>query len=369
VFGAADHRHMGQALRLASRGRYTSHPNPRVGCVIVNNGRVIGSGWHAMAGGPHAEIVALNACETSARGATVYVTLEPCAHQGRTPPCVDALINAGVGHVVIAMQDPNPLVAGQGEASLRNAGIKVSSGLMRDQAKSLNAGFVSRMERGRPRAVLKLAASMDGRTAMANGESKWITAPPAREDVQHLRAASSAIICGVGTVIADDPSLNVRSPAIDTGGRQPLRVVVDSRLRVPPSSRLLTLPGTTLIAGAVSDIERQQRLQQAGAQVELFPNAAKKVDLGLLMDRLAELECNDVLVETGSRLAGVFLGEGLIDELVLYLAPQLLGTNARGLVEVPGLESLADRVQLQLVDVRQVGPDLRIRARVAARDS
>jgi len=369
VFGAVDHGHMSHALRLAARGRYSSHPNPRVGCVIVNDGRVIGSGWHALAGGPHAEVVALHACETSARGATVYITLEPCAHHGRTPPCVDALIDAGVAHVVIAMQDPNPLVAGKGEASLRNAGIRVSSGLMREQAISLNAGFVSRMERGRPRAVLKLAASLDGRTAMANGESKWITAPPAREDVQHLRAASSAIICGVGTVIADDPSLNVRSPAIDTGGRQPLRVVVDSRLRTPPSSRLLTLPGTTLIAGAVSDIERQQRLQQAGAQVELFPNAAKKVDLGLLMARLAELECNDVLVETGSRLAGVFLGEGLIDELVLYLAPQLLGTNARGLVEVPGLESLADRLQLQLVDIRQVGPDLRIRARVAARAS
>ncbi|MGB5250986.1 MAG: bifunctional diaminohydroxyphosphoribosylaminopyrimidine deaminase/5-amino-6-(5-phosphoribosylamino)uracil reductase RibD [Gammaproteobacteria bacterium] len=367
MFSAADHEHMSRALRLAERGRYTSHPNPRVGCVIVSEGRVIGSGWHAQAGGPHAEIAALDACGDSAGGATAYVTLEPCAHHGRTPPCVDALIDAGVRHVVIAMQDPNPLVAGKGEASLRKAGITVASGLMQEQATRLNAGFVSRMQHRRPRVVLKLAASLDGRTAMASGESKWITSAPAREDVQHLRAESSAIISGVGTVIADDPSLNVRSPDIDTGGRQPMRVIVDSRLRTPPASRLIGLPGVTLIAAAVDEPEQHQHLRRAGAMVELFPNASGKVDLGRLLERLARLECNDVLVETGARLAGMFLAESLVDELVLYLAPHLLGSGARGLVEIPGLETLADKVQLQLIDIRQVGPDLRIRAQVAAR--
>lgn len=367
MFSAADHGHMSDALRLARRGQFSCHPNPRVGCVITVNDEPISSGWHAVAGGAHAEIVALERAGAAARGSTVFVTLEPCAHHGRTPPCVEALIAAGVARVVVAMEDPNPLVAGQGLAALRAAGVDVQCGLLADQAAALNAGFVSRMQRGRPRTVLKLAASLDGRTAMANGESKWITGPAARADVQHLRAASSAILTGVGSVISDDPSLNVRATALDTGGRQPLRVVVDSRLRTPPGARLLGLPGQTLIFGALEDASAQRALERAGARIELLPNDSSKVDLQRLLTRLAELECNDVLVETGARLAGIMVNAGLIDELVLYLAPHLMGDEARGLVELSGLVLLADRVQLELIDVRQVGPDLRIRARLEAR--
>lgn len=367
MFGAADHGHMSEALRLARRGRFSCDPNPSVGCVVVADQQTIGSGWHAVAGGAHAEIAALEQAGEAARGSIVYVTLEPCAHHGRTPPCAEALIAAGVSRVVVAMEDPNPLVAGQGLAMLRAAGIEVQCGLLGDQAAALNPGFVSRMQRGRPRTLLKLAASLDGRTAMANGESKWITGPAARADVQRLRAASSAILTGVGTVITDDPSLNVRDAALDTGGRQPLRVIVDSRLRTPPDARLLRLPGRTLICGARGDASTQRALERAGARVELLPNEAGKVDLHRMLSRLAELECNDVLVETGARLAGIMVSAGLIDELVLYLAPHLMGHEARGLVELSGLAGLADRVQLEFIDVRQLGPDLRIRARLETR--
>ena len=367
MFTAADHRHMGQALRLARKGEFSCHPNPRVGCVLTVDDRIVGSGWHGVTGGPHAEVVALRDAGDGARGATAYVTLEPCSHEGRTPPCTDALIAAGVSRVVAAMEDPNPRVAGDGLAALGAAGIGVQCGLLRDEAAALNAGFVNRMTLGRPRTMLKLAASLDGRTAMASGESKWITGPAARADVQRLRAASSAILTGVGTVISDDPSLNVRAEELDTGGRQPLRVIVDSRLRTPPDARMLDLPGRTLIAGATDDAGLLQALEQAGATVERFPDRQGKVDLTRLLTRLGELECNDVLVETGSRLAGVMVGAGLIDELVLYLAPHLMGAGARGLVELPGLVSMADRVQLEIIEVRQVGPDLRIRARFAER--
>jgi diaminohydroxyphosphoribosylaminopyrimidine deaminase/5-amino-6-(5-phosphoribosylamino)uracil reductase len=354
---------MSHALQLARRGQYSCHPNPRVGCVITQGEQVVGSGWHAVTGGPHAEIEALRLAAGHARGATAYVTLEPCAHQGRTPPCTDALISAGLKRVVAAMEDPNPRVAGQGLAALRAAGLAVECGLLGEDAAALNAGFVSRMTRGRPRTVLKLAASLDGRTAMASGESQWITGPAARADVQRLRAASSAVLTGVGTVISDDPSLTVRDTALDTGGRQPLRVIVDSRLRTPPDARMLRLSGQTLIAGATGDSAAREVLERAGARVERFADHQGKVDLARLLARLGELECNDVLVETGARLAGVMVGAGLIDELVLYLAPHLMGTEARGLVELTGLSSMADRVQLTMTDVRQIGPDLRIRAR------
>lgn len=362
MFGAPDYRHMSHALQLARRGQYSCHPNPRVGCVITQGEQVVGSGWHAVTGGPHAEIEALRVAGGRARGATAYVTLEPCVHQGRTPPCTDALVSAGLKRVVVAMEDPNPRVAGQGLASLRAAGLAVECGLLGEDAAALNAGFVSRMTRGRPRTVLKLAASLDGRTAMASGESQWITGPAARGDVQRLRAASSAVLTGVGTVISDDPSLNVRDTTLDTGGRQPLRVIVDSRLRTPPDARMLRLSGKTLIAGATGESAARKVLEGAGARVELFADHQGKVDMARLLARLGELECNDVLVETGARLGGVMVAAGLIDELVLYLAPHLMGTEARGLVELTGLSSMADRVQLTITDVRQIGPDLRIRA-------
>ena len=361
VFTAADHEFMARALRLAARGRYTTQPNPRVGCVIVAGGEIVGEGWHRVAGGPHAEIDALTAAGPRAAGATAYVTLEPCAHHGRTPPCVDTLIAARVARVVAAMTDPNPAVAGRGLAALAAAGIEVASGLLATRAGALNAGFVSRMTRGRPRVTLKLAASLDGRTALADGTSQWITGPAARADVQRLRAASSAILTGIGTALADDPSLTVRAPGVDTAGRQPLRVVLDSRLRLPASARMLALPGRTLVFAADSGAD-DAALAAAGAVIERLPAGARGLDLRAALRRLAEHECNDVLVESGPTLAGALVEAGLADELVLYLAPHLLGASARGLFALPGLSTMADRVQLRITDLRRVGDDLRLRA-------
>ena len=360
MFSVADHRYMARALGLARRGRYTADPNPCVGCVIENAGEIVGEGWHRRAGEPHAEIEALAACDERARGGTVYVTLEPCSHHGRTGPCAPALVDAGVARVVIAMEDPNPRVAGDGRRLLQAAGIAVDSGLLGDEARALNAGFVSRMGRGRPRVSLKLGASLDGRIAMADGESQWITGAESREDVQRLRASSSAVLTGIGTVLADDPSLNVRSPRYDTAGRQPLRVVVDSRLRTPVGSRILAQPGRTLIACVADD--RADTLRDAGAEVIACPGETGRVDLDGLMTALAEQECNDVLVEAGPRLSGALVGAGLVDQLIIYLAPSLLGASARGMFELSGLEKLTDKVQLGIVDVRHVGRDLRIRA-------
>lgn len=366
AYTATDHRFMALALRLAGGGRYTTHPNPRVGCVLVRDGEVVGEGWHRQAGGPHAEIAALNAAGPQAAGATVYVTLEPCAHQGRTPPCTDALIAAGVARVVVAMTDPNPRVAGAGAAALRGAGIEVDNGLLAAAAGDLNAGFVSRMARGRPRVTVKLASSLDGRTAMASGESQWITGPAARADVQRFRGASSAILTGIGTVLADDPSLNVRAAAIDTAGRQPLRVVLDSRLRMPPTARMLTLPGRTLVFAAATATEAAERtLVAKGASIERLTPGAPSLDLRRVLARLAELECNDVLVEAGPTLSGALAAAGLIDELVLYLAPHLMGDAARPLFALPGLAQMADRVQLAVTGLRMVGDDLRVRARIS----
>ena len=262
IFTDTDARHMARALELARRGLYTTDPNPRVGCVIAKDGKIVGEGFHARAGEPHAEINALRAAGAAARGATVYLTLEPCCHHGKTPPCTEALIAAGVARVVAAMQDPNPRVAGQGFAELKQAGIGNASGLMQSEAEVLNPGFISRMQRGRPFVRVKLAASLDGRTALANGESKWITGEPARADVQHWRARSSAILTGIGTVLADDPSLNVR--AFDVG-RQPLRVVLDSQLQMSPKAKMLALPGATLVVTASNDAARAEALRQAGA--------------------------------------------------------------------------------------------------------
>lgn len=367
AFPADDYRYMARAVRLAERGRYTTHPNPRVGCVIVCDGRIVGEGWHRSAGGPHAEVEALERAGGELRGATVYLTLEPCSHQGRTGPCAPILAASGVARVVVAMEDPNPAVSGGGLKILRDAGIEVQTGLLEEESRRLNAGFISRMIHGTPRVIAKVAASLDGRTAMASGESRWITGPDARADVQRLRASCSAVLTGVGTVLADDPSLNVRSSDIDTAGRQPLRVVVDSNLRTPVTARLLSLPGETLVAcgsGAAGSA-----LQAAGVELLQCPGRDGRVDLRDLLRALADRECNDVLVEAGPTLTGGLISAGLVDELVVYLAPHLMGDGGRGMFSLIGTETLADRVQLEVLDARQVGEDLRVRARVRHRES
>ncbi|HHJ17483.1 MAG TPA: bifunctional diaminohydroxyphosphoribosylaminopyrimidine deaminase/5-amino-6-(5-phosphoribosylamino)uracil reductase RibD [Gammaproteobacteria bacterium] len=361
---------MAEAIRLAARGVYSTHPNPNVGCVVVRDGEVVGRGWHRRAGGPHAEVFALREAGDKARGADVYVSLEPCSHQGRTPPCADALVEAGVRRVVVAMQDPNPLVAGQGLARLHAAGIEVESGLLEPQARALNPGFIARMQRGRPWLRLKLAASLDGRTAMASGESKWISGDAARRDVQRLRARSSAIVTGIGTVLADDPSMNVRLTADQLNGetpvRQPLRVVLDSRLRMSAQARMLTLPGETLLLTGVTDSSRWQDLQQAGAEVAAVELEQGRPQPDAVLRLLAQRDINEVLLECGPTLAGAFMRAGLVDELVLYMAPHLMGDSARGLFHLPGLERMQDRIALEWQDVRQVGDTLRITARPAA---
>ena len=366
----ADHAFMARAVQLAELGRFTTDPNPRVGCLIVRDGDIVGEGWHRRAGEPHAERHALIEAGKRARGATAYVTLEPCCHQGRTPPCTDGLLEAGVARVVCAMVDPNPLVAGRGLRLLAEAGVAVETGLLEAEARALNPGFIKRMERGRPYVRCKLAASLDGRTAMASGESQWITGEAARRDVQRLRAGSSAILTGIGTLLADDPSLNVRLDADDLPGlrpgeaiRQPLRVVLDSLWRTPAIARILTLPGTTLIVGAVDDPGRMAKLKGAGAEVFLCPGDSGQVDLAALMSELARREINEVLLETGPTLAGAAVSEGLVDEILIYLAPHLMGDAGRGLFSLPGIERMRDRIPLAIVDVRAVGRDLRITAR------
>ncbi|TSA11574.1 MAG: bifunctional diaminohydroxyphosphoribosylaminopyrimidine deaminase/5-amino-6-(5-phosphoribosylamino)uracil reductase RibD [Betaproteobacteria bacterium] len=351
---------MAEALRLAEKGLYTTTPNPRVGCVIARAGQAVAAGWHETAGGPHAEIVALRAAGANARGATAYVTLEPCNHHGRTPPCVDALIEAGIARVVAAMQDPNPSVAGSGFAALRAAGIQVESGLMQEEAQALNIGFVSRMNRGRPWVRMKIAASVDGRTALANGRSQWITGPEARRDGHAWRARACAVLTGIGTVRDDDPQLNVRD--IETP-RQPLKVVVDSRLQLPLSAKLLA-SGKVLIAAAVEDKARIAALQDKGAEVLLLPNAQGKVELAQLMRELARREINEVHVEAGFKLNGSLLGEGLVDELLIYLAPCILGDGASGMFSLPELGDLAQKRLVQFGEVSTIGADLRVLARV-----
>ncbi|BAU48660.1 diaminohydroxyphosphoribosylaminopyrimidine deaminase [Sulfurifustis variabilis] len=360
-FDAADARHMARALELARRGLYTTDPNPRVGCVIVRDGRVVGEGWHARAGEAHAEVVALHAAGERARGADVYLTLEPCAHHGKTPPCVDALIGARVARVVAAMRDPNPRVDGGGFAALQGAGIRWAVGLLEDQARALNPGFVLRMAHGRPFVRVKLAASLDGRTALASGESRWITGEAARADVQRLRARSSAILTGVDTVLADDPVLNVRAFEI---GRQPIRVVLDSRLRTPPQARLFRPPGKTWLIAVAAEPEARRAIERSGAEVVLSAaDAGGRVELAGALRLLADREINEVLVEAGRTLCGSLVEAGLVDELVLYFAPHLLGDGARGLFHLPGIARLSDRIALDIADVRAVGQDWRIVAK------
>ena len=360
MFSPVDQQFMAEALRLAEKGLFTATPNPRVGCVIVRDGQVAGTGWHEKAGGPHAEILALGAAGARARGATAYVSLEPCSHHGRTPPCIDALIQAGITRVVAAMQDPNPRVAGGGFARLREAGIQVETGLMQDEARALNIGFVARMSRGRPWVRMKIAASLDGRTALANGQSQWITGPEARRDGHAWRARACAVLTGIGTVRDDDPQLNVRE--VETP-RQPLKVVVDSRLQLPLAAKLLQ-SGRALVASAVEDKAGIAALRDKGAEVVVLPDARGKVELTQLMRELARRELNEVHVEAGVKLNGSLLAAGLVDELLIYLAPSILGDGARGMFNLPEIADLAQKRLLQFTDVQTIGQDLRILARV-----
>ncbi len=364
-FSAADHRHMARAIALAWRGLYTTEPNPRVGCVLVQGDEVVGEGWHRYAGGPHAEVEALRQAGARARGAHAYVTLEPCNHHGRTGPCSEALLEAGVAAVTVAGRDSHPQAAG-GLERLREAGVAVRSGLMEAEAEALNPGFFQRLRHARPYVRIKLAASLDGRTAMASGESRWVTGAAAREDVHRLRARSSAIVTGVGTVLADDPALTVRLADDPTAGRQPLRVVCDSRLRTPVTARLLREPGQSLLVAAACGSEAVSgvALREAGAEVLFLPGRGGRIAPDHLLAELAGRGCNEVLVEAGPTLAGSFVAAGLVDELVLYLAPHLMGSAARGLFELPGLAQMAQRIALELDDLRQVGDDLRITARL-----
>lgn len=359
-FTAADHAHMARALQLAEQGLWTTTPNPRVGCVLVSNGEIIGEGWHVKAGEPHAEVHALRMAGARARGATAYVTLEPCAHFGRTPPCAKGLIEAGVGRVVAAMRDPNPLVAGKGLAMLADAGIATASGLLESEARELNIGFVSRMTRARPWLRLKAAASLDGKTALNNGVSQWITGPEARRDGHRWRARACAILTGIGTVRDDDPLLNVRD--VETS-RQPLRVVVDSRLEMPLTARMLQSGGSVLIAAAVDDPVRRAALQAQGAEVLCLPNPHGKVALPDLLLALGQRGINEVHAEAGFKLNGSLLREGLVDELLLYLAPCLIGHDAAGLFNLPALTALTNKTQLKIRDLRQLGQDIRLIAR------
>lgn len=356
-----DARFMARALQLANKGLHTTDPNPRVGCVVVKNGEIVGEGWHKRAGEPHAEVLALTAAGAQARDATAYITLEPCCHQGRTPPCTRALIDADIARVVAAMQDPNPRVAGQGAQQLRDAGIAIDVGLMEASARALNPGFVQRMQIGRPYVRVKLAASLDGRTALASGESKWITGTAARHDVQCWRARSSAILSGIGTILADDPSLTVRD--FDIHGRQPLRVVADSRLRLPATAKLLTAPGTTVVVTASADSDRAATLTNVGAELVLLRGADGRVDLEALLAHLAQREVNELLVEAGASLSGALLDAGLIDELIVYIAPHVLGAGARGMFDTPLLARMAERTTLTITDVRAFGSDWRILAK------
>jgi diaminohydroxyphosphoribosylaminopyrimidine deaminase/5-amino-6-(5-phosphoribosylamino)uracil reductase len=359
-FTALDHLHMAQALRLADRGAYTTRPNPMVGCVIAHGERVVGEGWHVRAGGPHAEVHALQAAGSDTRGATAYVTLEPCAHTGRTGPCADALIDAGVARVVAAMRDPFPQVDGAGFDRLRAAGIEVASGLMDAQARALNRGFLSRIERGRPWVRVKLAASLDGRTALASGESKWISGEASRLDVQHWRARAGAIVTGAGTVLADDPSLTVRFDDAAPGQRidfePPLRVVLDPGLATIARGRVREGDAPTLYVHA-PDVKRPRGIE---AQMASAAMQAGRFDLAAVLSLLAARQINDVLVEAGATLAGAFLAAGLVDELVLYVAPVLLGAQARPLFDGLAIDTMADKLQLDVVELRHVGQDLRL---------
>jgi len=373
-----DEYYMARAITLAKKGWYTTHPNPRVGCVLVRDEQIIAQGWHQYAGQGHAEVNALSQIEAgdNAQGATAYVTLEPCSHFGKTPPCSNALIDAGIKRVVVAMVDPNPLVAGNGIKRLQENGVAVTSGVLESEARALNPGFIQRMEINRPKIRCKMAMSLDGRTAMANGDSKWITASDAREDVQRLRAESSAIVTGIGTVTADDPSMNVRSQKFahlfEDHGRQPERVILDTQLNMSVQAKMLSLPGQTLVLAGqeYAAQEKIQALENKGAEVfllatQLLTSHSEKRSLSLdaVMSVLTERQYNDVLLEAGATLTGSMLQAGFVDELIIYMAPHLMGSEARGLFNIPGLDSMNKRINLSIQDIRCVGRDYRITAK------
>jgi len=351
------------ALQWAEKGLFITSPNPRVGCVIVKDGQVIGEGHTQPPGQAHAEVQALQdalAHGFDVRSATVYVTLEPCSHFGRTPPCADALIKAGVARVVAAVTDPNPLVAGQGLEKLRAAGIETACGVMEREAVEINIGFFSRMQRGLPWVRMKAAASLDGKTALHNGASQWITSQEARDDGHRWRARACAVLTGIGTVKEDDPQLTVRAVATP---RQPQRIVIDSRLEIAPNARILEGGGTWIVA-AQPNPEKEAHLRALGAEIIMLPNARGKVDLPALRQELGRRQINELHVETGYKLNGSFIREACVDELLLYLAPSLLG-DARGLFDLPALNSLEERRQLSFHEVKQIGPDVRLLARFA----
>ncbi|KEI70354.1 bifunctional diaminohydroxyphosphoribosylaminopyrimidine deaminase/5-amino-6-(5-phosphoribosylamino)uracil reductase RibD [Endozoicomonas elysicola] len=371
---AIDNYYMARAIELARSGWYTTMPNPRVGCVIVDvNSHIIGKGWHERAGEPHAEVHALRMAGTRAKGATAYVTLEPCSHFGRTPPCAEALKAAGVARVVAAVKDVNPAVAGKGMAILQEAGVETRSGVLEEEAKALNEGFFKRMSSGLPLVRAKLAMSLDGRTAMASGESQWITGPAARSEVQKLRAQSCAIITGVGSILKDNASLTVRpgelglANAEDICKRQPLRVVLDSTLKTPIGAKVISGLGQCLIVTTSQHSpEKKAQLEQAGAEVLILENTDNntddKVDLKAVLKELGRRECNEVLLETGAQLAGSMISENLIDELIVFMAPVLMGSEARPLFNLP-LHSMSEKKELIIKDIRAVGDDWKITAR------
>jgi len=358
-FNAFDYKCMASALQLARRGLATTHPNPRVGCVIAHDGEVVGEGWHKKAGEAHAEIHALHNAGDKAVGASVYVTLEPCSHSGRTPPCVEALIDAKVARVVFAIEDPNPEVNGNGFQRLQKAGIEVQSGLMATEAEDINPGFLKRMRLGRPWVRIKLAQSMDGHVALANGSSQWISGSESRADVQNWRARSDAILTGIGTVLADDPSLNVRN---DKSAIQPARIIIDSHWRTPVDARLLNLPGNVLIAG-LKEKPVPQALRETGADCIGLPSIDGRVDMDAVLCKLAERGFNEVQVEAGATLCGTLIEQGLVDELLIYQAPIILGGGAMSPFALPRLDNMDDRVHLNWVDSRRIGKDMRFRFR------
>ena len=379
----SDEHWMALAIQLARKGQYSADPNPRVGCVLVKGGQLIGEGWHRKAGGPHAEIEALNharAANNDVTGATAYVTLEPCSHQGRTPPCCDALIKAGISKVIAAIEDPNPQVRGNGFERLRLAGTEVITGVLQADAETLIPGYIKRHKAGLPLVRLKLAMSLDGRTAMANGESQWITGPDARQDVQRWRARSSAIVTGIGSLLKDNPQLNVRRDdlAIEVEQeveqeieqtafiRQPLRVVMDSELRTPVDAKILYQPGDTLIVGSQlktcgqAGQDKQKQLQDSGAEVVLIEERNEQLDLHKTLQMLAQRGCNEVLFECGATLAGSVVQQGLADEIIIYMAPTLLGNNAQPLMKLLGLDHIDQQIHLTIQQTRMVGKDLRM---------